>query len=223
MAWTAPNTYIAGAILTAAQLNAMQANALAGGPIYATEADRNAAIPTPFEGQRAYITGSTITTAAGQTTVIPTGIQTIHNGSSSPTYAANWVCVTPVGAVTNTGCSTTSLTYAAPTTAGGTNPTVTLVTGTTAIVDINSTLYNATVSAYTYVSFAVSGATTLASADGNAYYYSPLGGTAPDQHTGRRMIIAGLTAGTNTFTMQYKVNTGSGGFGNRTIIVQGIA
>ena len=63
MAWTAPNTFVAGAVLTAAQMNAMQANALAGGPIYATEALRDAAITSPFEGQRAYITGSTVAAA----------------------------------------------------------------------------------------------------------------------------------------------------------------
>ena len=217
MAWTAPSTFVAGAILTAAQMNTnVRDNSLAGGPIYTNEAARDAAITSPFEGQRAYLTASTVATAAGQTTVIPTGVQTIYNGSV-------WVCVTQVGAVTNTGCSTTSTSYAAPTTAGGTNPTVTLVTGTTAIVDINSTLYNTTAAAYTNVSFAVSGATTLAGADTNSYYYSPLGGTPADNVMGRRLIIAGLTAGTNTFTMQYKVNSGTGQYANRTIIVQGIA
>ena len=217
MAWTAPNTFIAGAILTAAQMNAMQANALAGGPIYANEAARDAAITSPFEGQRAYLTASTVATAAGQTTVIPTGVQTIYNGSV-------WVCVTQVGAVTDTTCSTTTTaSFADPSTPGNTNPTVTLVTGTSAIVDINSTLYNSTASAYTFVSFAVSGATTLAGSEANSYYYSAVSGTSADQHTGRRLIITGLTAGTNTFTMKYKVNVGTGQFNRRTLIVQGIA
>jgi len=225
MAWTTPTNAATGDVLTATRYNAeVVANALAGGPIYATEAARDAAIPTPFEGQRAYITGSTLTTAAGQTTVIPTGIQTIHNGSSTPTYAANWVCVTQVGAVTDTTCSTvTTASFADPSTAGNTNPTVTLVTGTSAIVDINSTLYNSTAGAYNYVSFAVSGATTLAGSEGNSYYYSSTGGTPADQHTGRRFIITGLTAGTNTFTMKYKVGSGTGQYNRRTLIVQGIA
>ena len=217
MAWTAPNTFIAGAILTAAQMNAMQANALAGGPIYTNEAARDAAITSPFEGQRAYLTASTVATAAGQTAVIPSGVQTIYNGSV-------WVCVTQVGAVTDTTCSTTTTaSFADPSTPGNTNPTVTLVTGTSAIVDINSTLYNSTASAYTFVSFAVSGATTLAGSEANSYYYSAVSGTSADQHTGRRLIITGLTAGTNTFTMKYKVNVGTGQFNRRTLIVQGIA
>ena len=218
MAWTAPSTWVAGAILTAAQLNTqLRDNMLAGGPIYATEALRDAAITSPFEGQRAYITGSTVTTAAGQTTVIPTGVQTIYNGSV-------WVCVTPVGAVTDTTCSTTTTaSFADPSTAGSTNPTVTLVTGTSAIVDINSTLYNSSTTAYTYVSFAVSGATTLAGSEANSYYYSPVSAQPADQHTGRRLIITGLTAGTNTFTMKYKVSAGTGQYNRRTLIVQGIA
>ena len=218
MAWTAPSTFVAGAILTAAQLNTnVRDNTLAGGPIYATEAARDAAITAPFEGQRAYLTASTVATAAGQTTVIPSGVQTIYNGSV-------WVCVTQVGAVTDTTCSTTTTaSFADPSTAGNTNPTVTLVTGTSAIVDINSTLYNSTASAYTFVSFAVTGATTLAGSEANCYYYSAVSGTPADQHTGRRLIITGLTAGTNTFTMKYKVNVGTGQFNRRTLIVQGIA
>ena len=76
MAWTDPNTYIAGAILTAAQMNAMQANALAGGPIYATTAARTTAIPSPFVGQRAFITA--------------TNVNTQYNGTA-------WVEVAPIG------------------------------------------------------------------------------------------------------------------------------
>jgi len=218
MAWTTPTNVATGDVLTATRYNAeVVANTFAGGPIYTTEALRDAAITSPFEGQRAYITASTIATAAGQTTVIPTGVQTIYNGSV-------WVCVTQVGAVTDTTCSTvTTASFADPSTAGNTNPTVTLVTGTSAIVDINSTLYNSTAGAYNYVSFAVSGATTLAGSEGNSYYYSSTGGTPADQHTGRRFIITGLTAGTNTFTMKYKVGSGTGQYNRRTLIVQGIA
>ena len=61
MAWTAPSTFVAGAILTAAQLNTnVRDNTLAGGPIYATTAARDAAIPTPFAGQRAFVSGTNV-------------------------------------------------------------------------------------------------------------------------------------------------------------------
>jgi hypothetical protein len=61
MAWTAPSTFVAGAILTAAQMNSnVRDNSLAGGPIYATTAARDAAIPTPFAGQRAFVTATNV-------------------------------------------------------------------------------------------------------------------------------------------------------------------
>ena len=61
MAWTTPSTYVAGAILTAASLNTnVRDNSLAGGPIYATTAARDAAIPTPFAVQRAFVTATNV-------------------------------------------------------------------------------------------------------------------------------------------------------------------
>ena len=218
MAWTAPVTWLAGSTLTAAQLNEqVRDNSLAGGPIYTTEALRDAAIPTPYEGQRAYITATTIATAAGQITAIPTGLQTIYNGSV-------WVCVTQVGATTNTSCSTTTTaSFADPSTAGGTNPTVTLVTGTTAVVDTTSTTYNSAGGAYSFVSFAVSGATTLAGSEAASYYYSGLGAVQADIVLSKRIVITGLTAGTNTFTMKYKASSGTSNYAYRSITVQGIA
>ena len=208
MAWTDPNTYIAGAILTAAQLNAMQANALAGGPIYATEAARNTAIPSPFEGQRAYITGSTETTAAGAITSIPTGIQTIYNG-------AGWVTVTPVGGQTATSGTTTSTSFTTLT-GGGTNPYAELRTGTTAL--FSAFAYRQNSGANTnYFSFRVSGATTLA-AGGTFNSITTVSGT-----TGQTGIITGLTAGVNRFTLEYAVGAGTGTYQDRFITVQGIA
>ena len=61
MAWTAPATWLAGSTLTAAQLNEqVRDNSLAGGPIYATTAARDAAIPAPFVGQRAFVSGTNV-------------------------------------------------------------------------------------------------------------------------------------------------------------------
>jgi hypothetical protein len=62
MAWTAPATWLAGSTLTAAQLNEqVRDNLLAGGPIYATTAARDTAIPAPFAGQQAFVTADSIT------------------------------------------------------------------------------------------------------------------------------------------------------------------
>ena len=213
MAWTAPTNVATGDVLTATRYNnEVVGNALAGGPIYATEALRDAAITSPFEGQRAYITGSTVAAATGSVTAVPTGIQTIYNGAA-------WVCVTPVGAdtSTNTG-TTTSTSYTATLASGGTNPSVTLSTGTTALV-IVSTNSSAT-SGFTHnVGVAVSGATTVAA----SVSYGTLSTQATAMRTSDQWIITGLTAGTNTFTLQYKTDGGTASFLYRHLTVQGIA
>jgi hypothetical protein len=217
MAWTAPSTWVAGAILTAAQLNTqLRDNLLAGGPIYATEALRDAAITSPFEGQRAYITGSTVAAATGSITSVPTGIQTIYNGTS-------WVCVTSVGASSNTTGTTTSSSYVTTLTGDGTAISATLSTGTTALITLSANATSANVIAIRQT-FSVSGATTVAAADNNGSTVSvPNAGNAIQLN--RTLIITGLTAGTNTFTMNYQSVGGSNpaSFSQRSMFVQGIA
>ena len=69
--------FTAGQILTAAQMNTyIRDNIMAGGPIYATTAARNTDIPSPFVGQRAFITA--------------TNVNTQYNGTA-------WVEVAPIG------------------------------------------------------------------------------------------------------------------------------
>ena len=214
MAWTDPNTYIAGAILTAAQMNAMQANALAGGPIYATEAARTTAIPSPYEGQRAYITGSTETTAAGSTTYIPTGIQTIYNGTV-------WVTVTPIG-TSQSATGVTALTSGSSVLTGspGTVPTVTLRTGTTVLVSSSVwTVPSTTNAVYVSIGSAATAASGVAGGTGTFQY-----GASPAQCSiFGGGIITGLTAGLNTFYQQYSVSSGSASIYSRQFTVQGIA
>ena len=214
MAWTAPSTFVAGAILTAAQLNTnVRDNTLAGGPIYATEALRDAAITSPFEGQRAYITGSTVAAATGLVTAVPTGIQTIYNGAA-------WVCVTPVASDTITGGTTTSLTYTPTLTSGGTNPSVTISTGTTALVSWGATMLSPATGIGIFVAVAVSGATTQAASDN----LSPSAEIGYYLSVQTSLVFTGLTAGTNTFTLQYRLNTaGTMTALRRRLVVQGIA
>jgi hypothetical protein len=213
MAWTAPSTWVAGAILTAAQLNTqLRDNMLCGGPIYATEALRNADIPSPFEGQRAYITGSTVAAATGGVTNVPSGIQTVYNGSA-------WVCTTPVSAYTTNIGTTTSTTYTATLSGSpGTNPSVTLSTGTTALISF-AMLGNTTANLL-LASVAVSGAGTVAASDSyRVQTYLPT-----DTSLSWSVVISGLTAGTNTFTLQYRNNVGGTvTVANRSLTVQGVA
>jgi hypothetical protein len=216
MPWTNPETFTAGQTLSSASMNIVSANARMGGPVYTNEAARDAAITSPEEGMVAYLTAPTVPAATGETTMVPTGVVTVYNGSV-------WVCVTPVSAVNTLTGTTTSATYTA--TLGGspgTNVSVTLVTGTTALVSIHCGMTPTTVPATNYASLAVSGAGTVAASDNTSVFFAQGdinfltagAGTFP---------LSGLTAGTNTFTLQYRTGAGTASFFQRRITVQGIA
>ena len=71
------------------------------------------------------------------------------------------------------------------------------------------------------VSFAVSGATTLAANDDNSLLASH--GAGNSFFMSSAFVLTGLTGGTNTFTLNYRALGGSADFLRRSIIVQGIA
>jgi hypothetical protein len=180
--------------------------------IFTTEALRDAAITSPFEGQRAYITASTVASATGEFTAVPTGIQTIYNGSS-------WVSITPVGSRTSGTGTTTSATYTASLSGSpGTNPTVTLTTGTTALVSIATHMANSA-AGQSCMSFAVSGATTVAASD----TWDVESVSSGYSTVCRTFIFTALTAGTNTFTLQYRAGASTNQVAHRCLTVQGIA
>jgi len=221
MAYATPGTVAAGDVATAAAWNVIandiiQIGGLAQG-VFTTEAARDAAITSPTEGMIAYLTAPTVPAATGTSTFLPSGIRTVYNGSV-------WVCVTPVGASTPAQGATSSTSYTA-TLSGtpGTNPSVTIVTGTTAMVSMRGFTTAGAGNLYTIISIAVSGASTVAASDDWAGY-TYASGTNEGNTNGVTVIIPGLTAGTNTFTMQYKLNSAvSSTFSQRSIIVQGIA
>ena len=217
MPWSTPGTVAAGQVYTAARYNTdTVGNLLMGNPVFTNEAARDAAITAPAEGQRVYLTSPTVPAATGGATFVPTGVQTIYNGSV-------WVCTTPVGAFTSNNGTTTSTSFTA-TLSGtpGTNPSVTLVTGTTALIHIKADVYNTTLNAYSNVSVAVSGAGTVAATSDYGMFHK--NAISDNQiHYGVTFILGGLTAGANTFTMQYAVSSNTGNFARRTITVQGIA
>jgi len=179
--------------------------------VFTTEAARDAAITSPTEGMRAYITASTVAAATGGITAVPTGIQTIYNGSG-------WVCVTDVCAFTADGGTRSGASYAALT-GGGTAPTVTLTTGTTAYVSFGSLVEtSAIIEARMGVSINAAGAVSpLVS----AY----IAGTSATSYgnTAKTICVTGLTAGTNTFGLQYYTSSGTGIYSARYINVRGIA
>ena len=221
MAYVTPGTVAAGDVATAAAWNVItndviQIGGLAQG-VFTNEAARDAAITSPTEGMIAYLTAPTVPAATGTTTLLPTGIRTVYNGSV-------WVCVTPIGAVTPAQGATTSLSYTATLSGtAGTNPSVTLVTGTTAAISIKAFAAPSAVNIYSLVSVAVSGAGTVAASDDwSAYQYTSAANEGVTNST--TTMIYGLTAGTNTFTMQYKIGSAASvNFSARSLMAYGIA
>ena len=169
------------------------------------------------EGMIAYLTAPTIPAATGATfSSAPTGVVTVYNGTV-------WVCLTHIAALSGASASTTSTSYVTTLTGDTTAVSVTLVTGTTALVQMGAQFANNTATASTYLSISVSGATTLAASDVNGMRFQV--GDSYTKMISRYRVLSGLTAGTNTFTLNYRCSTSAAtsSFDSRDLIVVGIA
>ncbi len=223
MAWSDPGDFTSGQILTAAQMDSIREAMFFGQGTFTNEAARDTAYNaagamspiTLQEGMRAYLTASTVAAATGSITAVPTGITTVYNGSA-------WLCTTEVGAASTTSGTTTSSSFVTTLTGDATALSTTLTTGTTALISIGAQSQNNSAGFTQHISVSVSGATTLAASDANgvymnhnANYWTPMT---------RTFILTGLTAGTNTFTLNYRVQSGSTGtYSTRQIVVKGVA
>lgn len=193
-AQTAVPTFTASQVLTAAQMNE---SARTGVPVFATTVTRDAAFggtgeKTLAEGQLCYVEG--------------TGLQF---------YNANgiWVTRIPVSAFNTTGSSVTGTTYAD----FATSVAVTLNTGTSVMVFVSALMSNSSAPDACFTSFRISGATTVSATDGRAATRT---GAANANTTITKVFpVTGLTAGSNTFTMQRRVSAGTGYFQDPTILV----
>lgn len=211
-------TFTAGSVLTASDVNTylMQQAVM----VFTNEAARDAAITAPSEGMIAYLTAPTIPAAtSGGYTAVPTGVKTIYNGSV-------WVCVTEVaaGRFGPSGYNTTSTTYVTTLTSDSTAISVTLATGTSAFVNFSVSAYGAGGGAGTpWASISVSGATTLAASDDRAIVLDQAATTAQQASIATAYVLTGLTAGTNTFSLNYRVGSSTGTFVRRHLVVKGVA
>ena len=183
--------------------------------VFTDEAARDAAITSPTEGMHAYLTASTVAAATGVVTAVPTGIQTIYNG-------ANWVCVTEVGASSTTSANSSSSAYASTLSGDATAISVTLSTGTTAKIEHG--FWGSTGTGILNEDFVISGATTRAANDTTRIIHQQTAGTGNmAQSPFKSFVITGLTAGTNTFTLQYKTDGSTQTWVHRVLTVKGIA
>ena len=222
MAYVAPTVRSVGDAVTAADYNIMANNALQFAPfvqgVFTNEAARDAAITSPTEGMHVYLTAPTVPAATGAITAVPTGIQTIYNGSV-------WVCVTEIGARSETNASTQSTSFVSTLTGDATAISVTLVTGTTALVSFSFSAFTSGTTLFAAV--AVSGASTIAASNGKSALKQDLSNAVANISThGNSFVFTGLTAGTNTFTLQYKTGSAVNAYfdtGGRNLVVKGIA
>jgi len=176
--------------------------------VFTTEAARNTAITSPTEGMIVYLTAPTEPSGTGMTI---TGIRQVYDGAA-------WTTISPITGIVAAFETLTSATYADAPTAG---PAVSIRTGITALVTISAQLRTSS-TRYTFATFAVSGATTIAAADVNCV---SLGSSVADLNAtvSRTYLLTGLTAGVNTFTMKYRRDVNNTTAGDRSITVQGIA
>lgn len=196
-------TFVANTVLTAAQLNTLQQQAVM---TFTNEAARDAALTSPSEGMTAYLTAPTVPAATGTTTSLPTGIITIYNGTV-------WVCITPVG-TSSSGTSGNFTTSYADITISSAVSSVTLVTGTTALVSYAGRIAGNG----NFASLSVKTASVAASDNNSAFNQSAVQITV-----GRTFVMSSLVAGTNTFTLQGKNNVAGGTCDQVSLRVQGIA
>lgn len=113
--------------------------------------------------------------------------------------------------------TTTSTSYVDLATAG---PAQAATTGGRAIVVVSALISNNTAGANSYMSWAVSGATTIGASDTWALQHRD-SSTNGAMQASRFYLAEGLTPGVNTFTAKYKVSSGTGTFVARQIVVMG--
>lgn len=187
-----------------------------------TDANVTAAKLAPSAITQANFASGILPTAVA--TSAPTGVtgQLWFDSDDALLYVYNgtaWVCITPQSAVVATSQTTTSTSYTDLATSG---PAVTVTTGTKALVTVGGGLGANTAGEYPSMSFAVSGASTVAASDTTRLQVSePFNGDG--MNLSRTAYVTGLTAGANTFTAKYKSGSGTTvTFANRNITVVGI-
>ena len=110
--------------------------------------------------------------------------------------------------------ATASTSYVNLTTTG---PVITVTTGTQAVIFFGCAMSNSSASARTFMSYAVSSATTIAASDTRSLNIDK--GDTGFTEFGNFYVAFSLTAGSNVFTGKYRVDAGTGTFARRRFIV----
>lgn len=202
-AQTTVPTFTAGNVLTAAQMNQ---SARTGVPVFANTTDRDAAFggtgeKTLAEGQLCYLEDSNI-------------VQ-YYDGSSWLTLAPAPTATAATASVA-TSQTTTSGVYTDLATVG---PSVTITTGTKALVIVGAKMFNAQAGGTTFMSYAVSGATTIAAGDSTSFNRQQSSGTNEYIRATASYLVTTLNAGSNVFTAKYATAAGTATYEARSLTV----
>lgn len=103
---------------------------------------------------------------------------------------------------------------------GNARPSVTVTSGTKAVILIGAQMANTNAGLGSRTAFAVSGASSIAASDTDSFYTES--GNANDGMQGSwATMLTSLTGGSNTFTLKYRTTAGGGtsSFGHRHIAV----
>lgn len=148
---------------------------------------------------------------------------TVLTADSATATGLKWAAVaadpTVASATISTSQTTSSTSYTDLATTGAS---VTLTTGTKALVIITCAKFgNNSGTREAYASFAVSGASSISADDSRAIAIG--GGTDLIAGSSGVFYLDNLTAGSNTFTMKYRVYGGTVTFAHRSITVMKVA
>ena len=189
------HTFVTGEVLTAANMNNYVEQQVIA---QVTSATRPA---SPVAGQTIYQTDN--------------NLKLVYDGTA-------WATETPVSAFVATQQTTTSTTFTDLSTVG---PSVSVQTNTSALVTLSSYMTSSATGAI--ASFAVSGATTIAASSnqtsGFVLQMTISSANTPQETLTSTFLITSLTAGVNTFKMQYEnAAAGTALFQSRSITVTAI-
>jgi len=192
-----------GAVITASHINNIKNRSVMR---YATVAERTSLVSSPNQGDVAYMEDS--------------DELCIYDGSE-------WRCKSfkidatdgDYDSGTYTGTTTSFASFGSANWLTGGAVQVTLDTDTKALVHLAALLRNDTAGAITSMSFAVSGATTLAASAARGIQYES-SNPADRAEFGTTILLDTLTAGSNTFDIEGQVTAGTGSISRPRIIVQ---
>ena len=204
MAWTTPRTWVTSEVVTASLLNTHVRDNL----------KETSAATAVAAGDIVYADGAN---SMGGLTAIAAAPAVLTSDGSDPTWRR-----LKADSRTDSATSTTTVWN----TLGGVNwfndsdqVEVSVDSDTIAVIHMKAILSNATAGARTYMSFAVSGASSISGNLTRSLAYES--GAANDlMLAGVTIYLSGLTAGTNVFTLVGHVTAGTGKIEQPAIIVQ---